>query len=259
MANSKTVTAKHTQYFYVTMTITDTNDDSANQRSKLEWRVDLTHYSLSTSSSITITVKVDGTNYSYTHAAINCGNTKHTTKLCGGSAWISHSSSKSVNFSFTTKFGSSGWTINGKKCTSLSGSGTITLPQLAVSPTLPTRYDVGGFRENWIDIADPKFHIDWSGASAGTYTISEYNVQVTKLNDNTWTTEKTYSTSSTSGSDNAVPITHTSLTTGMKLQTRLGMKTTNGTHWGYVTSSSVLTVMSKPQTPPRTDNFTTEF
>lgn len=249
MANSKTITAKHSQYFWVDMTITDTKDDSAAQKSTLEWTVDLTHYRLVTSSKITITVKVDGTSYSYTHAAINSGSGKHTTNLCTGSAKISHTAKKDVSFSFEVKFGSNGWTIDGSLCKSLSKSGTITLPQLAVSPTLPTSIDIWATNGNYVDVDNPKFSVSWSGAKAGTYTIKNYNIQCSVYNKNNWSTEKTVTTDATSGSANNVPINNTSISAGNKVQVRVGLRTTDDTHWGYITSSETLTVYSNPTSP----------
>ena len=127
------------------------------------------------------------------------------------------------------------------------GSKSWTLPTISIDPTLPKSIKVvGEAGGSWVDKDSPNFSISWSGANSGTYTISEYSIDVSKYGENNWTNTGSFKTSATSGNitraiKNAVA--------GDKYQVRIGMKTTNGKWWGHTQWNGVLNIFSNP-TPP---------
>lgn len=132
----------------------------------------------------------------------------------------------------------------------VSGSGSWTLPTLAVSPTRPTSISAtGGAGGRWVNVSDPKFNASWSGATRGTYTISGYTVEVAKYGTNTWSNTGTVSTSATSGSVTNRKISGISIKGGDQVQLRIGMKTTDGQSWGYTVWGSTFKVYSVPVAP----------
>ena len=127
------------------------------------------------------------------------------------------------------------------------GSGSWTLPTLAISPTLPNYISVtGGAGGSWVNKNDPKFSVSWSGATSGTYTIAEYSIDVAKYGTNNWGNTGSVYTSSTSGSATR---TISGASGGEKYQVRVGMKTSDGTWWNHTYWGGVLIVYSSPTAP----------
>lgn len=129
----------------------------------------------------------------------------------------------------------------------MGASGTLSLPQLAVSPTLPTSINVtGGAGGSWVNKDDPKFNVSWSGATSGTYTIAEYSIDVALYGSNNWWNTGSVNTSATGGSATR---TISGASGGQKYQVRVGMKTSNGQWWNHTYWGGTLNVYSSPTAP----------
>lgn len=128
-----------------------------------------------------------------------------------------------------------------------SSSGGWTLPTLAVSPTLPTWVNVsGGAGDNWVDKDNPIFYASWGGATAGTYTISEYSIDVSRYGANNWANTGSIYTSETGGN---VTRSASGFNGGDTLQVRIGMATSEGKYWGHAYWGGTLKVFSHPTAP----------
>lgn len=132
-----------------------------------------------------------------------------------------------------------------------AGSGSWTLPTLAIPPTLPTWINVSGSSGSWVNNVNAYIgSVSWGGASAGTYTISRYSIDATKYGQNNWINVGNVYTSSGSGSSTGVSLTGLgSLSGGSKIQVRVGMMTSDGSWWGHIYWGSTLNVYSNPTAP----------
>lgn len=135
-----------------------------------------------------------------------------------------------------------------------TGYGQWTLPTLAIPPTVPTSVSVSGNNGTWVNKDDPKFSASWSGATAGTYTIKGYSVDVAKYGQGNYTDTGFVETSQTSGSVSNRAITVLgALNGGDKLQFRIGLRTTSGGDggwWGtHAYWGGTLNVYSSPTAP----------
>lgn len=127
------------------------------------------------------------------------------------------------------------------------GSGSWTLPTLAINPTLPTSISVtGGAGGSWVNKDNPQFSVSWSGATSGTYTIAEYSIDVALYGSNNWWNTGSVNTSATGGSATR---TISGASGGQKYQVRVGMKTSNGQWWNHTYWGGTLNVYSSPTAP----------
>lgn len=135
-----------------------------------------------------------------------------------------------------------------------TGYGQWALPTLAIPPTVPTSVSVSGNNGTWVNKDDPKFSASWSGATAGTYTIKGYSVDVAKYGQGNYTDTGFVETSQTYGSVSNRAITVLgALNGGDKLQFRIGLRTTSGGDggwWGtHAYWGGTLNVYSSPTAP----------
>lgn len=128
-----------------------------------------------------------------------------------------------------------------------ASSGGWTLPTLAVSPTLPSWVNVsGGAGGNWVDKDNPTFNVSWGGANAGTYTINEYSIDVSRYGANAWWNTGSVYTSNWEGSATRSASGYNG---GDSIQVRVGMKTSDGNWWGHSYWGKTLKVFSHPTAP----------
>lgn len=164
------------------------------------------------------------------------------TKVASGTKRLNNASNR--KFSASAQAGIYTVSVNCK------GSGSWTLPTLAVNPTIPTWINVSGNSGTWVNKDNPKFSASWGGATKGTYTIDRYSVDIAKYGTDTWKNEDNVYTSKTSGSISNSSITSLgTLSGGTKLQVRVGMRTTSGKWWGHIYWNGVLNVYSSPTAP----------
>ena len=127
------------------------------------------------------------------------------------------------------------------------GSGSWTLPILAISPTIPNSISVsGGAGGTWVNKDNPTFNVSWGGATSGTYRIEEYSIDVSVYGRNNWWNTGSVWTSGTGGSATR---TIGGASGGQRYQVRVGMKTSNGKWWGHTYWNGTLNVYSSPTAP----------
>lgn len=100
-------------------------------------------------------VVIDGEQVYYSSTRINLYN---GTVVASGNKRIYGASNKT--FSASAEAGIYTVAVNCR------GSGSWTLPTLAVNPTLPTWINVSGSNGNWVNKNDPKFNVSWGGATS---------------------------------------------------------------------------------------------
>lgn len=196
----------------------------------------------------THSVTIDGTKYTHSYGSISDSTSAAHERILGsGSHRVWHTAAKSVSVSALLSLKA---TISGTYEGEFTITGTINLPQLAVSPTLPTSISVSGNSGSWVNKDDPRINVSWSGATRGTYTIDRYSVDVAKYGTGSYTNVGNVYTSATSGSVSSESISEMgSLSGGQKLQVRVGMRTSDGTWWGHIYWSGTLNVYSSPSAP----------
>lgn len=186
-----------------------------------------------------VSMWVDGEQVAYVAGAIRVSN---GTVVASGNKRIYGASNKYFTASMTASIY--------QYAQNASGSGGWTLPTLVVNPTIPNWISVsGGAGGTWVDRDNPSFNVSWGGATSGTYTISQYSIDVTKYGANSWANTGNYGTSAGSGSTTRNVTGIGTLNGGDKVQVRVGMMTTNGTWWGHVYWNGVLNIFSKPTAP----------
>ena len=219
-------------YFYATLTANVTDNNSSGGYSKVSWSLVL-HCSRLNVASSTWNVYIDGQHTACTLGAQNLGSGSHDLWIGGGDAYIYHTSAKTITCSFDTPIN---WNISGRNLGGMSASCTLDLPQLAVAPTPPNSVSVSGGSSGWLSIDNPTFNVSWSGASAGTYTITQYNIDVTKNDWGSIITPATQGSNATSGSINNVSAASLGLSGNETIRVRVAMMTTRGdwllSYWG---------------------------
>lgn len=199
---------------------------------------------------ITTSVNVDGQGNSAVRQGMSYGSGGHDTIMISGSTVIYHTSAKTIGFSFNINFQNGIYYSGIGRVYDIGASGSLDLPQLSVNPTLPNSVNVSGNSGTWVNKDDPRISASWSGASTGTYTISQYSVDVARYGTSNWANNNIVQTSSTSGSISNQPLTSLgTLSGGDRIQVRIGMQTTNGTWWGHSYWGGVLNVYSSPTAP----------
>lgn len=219
-------------YFYVTLTANDIEDNSAGGYSRVSWSLDMHHSRLSVSGA-TFYVYIDGQQNTVSVGSKSCGSGSYDWHLGDGVATVWHTDAKEIGISFSSDVN---WNIGGTRLGGMSASTSLYLPQLSVAPTPPNSVSVSGGSSGWLPITNPTFNVSWSGASAGTYTITQYNIDVTKNNWASITTPASLSTSGTSGSLNNVSASSLGLSGGETVRVRVAMMTSRGdwllSYWG---------------------------
>lgn len=189
------------------------------------------------------------------------GSGSYDRTIGSGETIVYHTAAKNITCSFS---GEIHWTISGVFIREMSASCTLSLPQLTVNPTLPNSISVSGGQGGYISKDNPIFNVSWSGAKAGTFTISRYSIDVSKNNwSSSYNADNVY-TSAGSGSKNNVNFSGIGLSGGETIRVRVGMMTTNGTWWGHTYWSGTFKVYSLPSAPstfnvPATQEIDTAF
>lgn len=219
-------------YFYATLTADVIENNSSGGYSRVSWSLVL-HTSRLNVRSSTWNVYIDGQYTACTLGSQSLPSGSHDLWIGDGVATIWHTNAKTITCSFDSDVN---WNISGRKLGGMGASCTLDLPQLAVAPTPPNSVSVSGGSNGWLSVDNPTFNVSWSGASAGTYTITQYNIDVTKNNWGSITTPATKATSGTSGSINNVSAASLSLSGGETVKVRVAMMTTRGdwllSYWG---------------------------
>lgn len=246
-------------YFYVTLTANVTENNSSGGYSKISWSLVL-HTSRLNVGSSTWNVYIDGQHYACTLKAINVGRGSHNYTIGSGTTTVYHTAAKTITCSFNSNVN---WIISGRKLGGMSASCTLDLPQLAVAPTPPTSVSVSGGTGGYLPVSSPLFNVSWSGATRGTYTITQYNIDVTKNNWASLNTPATKPTNATSGSLSNVSFAGLGLRGGETVKVRVAMMTTRGdwllSYWG-----GSFHIYSNPTAPttfnvPTTQEIDTSF
>ena len=136
-----------------------------------------------------------------------------------------------------------------------SGSGGITCPTIvppAVNPTPPNSVVAsGGTGGNnwWLDKDNPIFSVSWSGATNGTYTITNHNVDISKDNWASLVTPYANSVSgATSGNANNISASGLGLSGGETVRVRVAINSTQGS-WMWTNWGGSFTIYSRPSAP----------
>lgn len=223
MAQAKSVLQS---YFYIYLDVWVAGTDEANRRHKLGWRLTIHHSRLSVNYG-SITVSINGEQINVSTGSRSTGRGSYDWVVGSDSVYVKHSDAVDVGFSFTMN---SDWNIGGASTYGMSASSSIHLDGFAVDPTAPSSVSVSGGTSSggilWLPITNPVFDVSWSGASAGTYKISQYNIDVTK---NDWASINTPSyltTNATSGSLSNVTFANLGLSGGETVKVRVAMMTT---------------------------------
>lgn len=122
----------------------------------------------------------------------------------------------------------------------------VARPATPPSSVTATASDGNG---TWLDAANPNINVSWSGASAGTYTISRYSIDASKNSWSSSTNVDNVYTSSTSGSKNNVSLSSLGLSGGEKVKIRVGLMTSDNQWWGHGYWASEFKVYSRPTAP----------
>ena len=215
----------HANYFYITMYV-DIVETGSNYH-KLDWSLWLHHRSLQVGS-FSFNWWVNDQGGSVSHGAINTGSADYDDLLGSGSVWVSHTDGVEIGFGFSSDIVWRDVYAGGYLANYPSSSSTIWLPQLAVAPTPPNSVSVSGGSSGWLNKDSPLFNVSWSGASAGTYTITQYNIDVTKNGWGSIITPSYLQTSATSGSLSNVSAAGLGLSGGETINIRVAMMTTRG-------------------------------
>ena len=130
----------------------------------------------------------------------------------------------------------------------------VSMPDISVAkdPTLPNSVSCSGFSDtSWIDVTNPVFDVSWSGATKGTYTISQYSVDASKDGGATWKNVGNLTTDKTSGSLTDVSLSDLGLKGGETIKIRIGMRTSNGNGkwWGHSPWGGSFKAFSYPSAP----------
>lgn len=219
-------------YFYLTLNVWVGDTDNNRHGHRLDWELILHHNKLDVNQTLA-TVWINGEAISISAGGRHTTGSGYNWRIGSGSKWIWHDNGVNIGFSFNFD---SNWTIGGKKTNGMSASGSIWLDGFAVAPTPPNSVSVSGGNSGWLSINNPTFNVSWSGASAGTYTITQYNIDVTKNNWASITTPASLPTSNTYGSLNNVSASSLGLSGGETVRVRVAMMTSRGdwllSYWG---------------------------
>lgn len=166
--------------------------------------------------------------------------------LGSGTINVSNASGKKVNIAMYVNYYTYSTTSYNR-----SKTGSITIPVLAVDPTLPTSISASGGTNNWINKDSPTFNVSWSGATSGTYTIDRYSIDASKDAWSSSTNVDNLYTSATSGSKSGVSLSALGLTGGETVRIKVGMHTSNGSGkwWGNIVWGSSFHIYSVPKAP----------
>ena len=218
-------------YFYMILNVWVGDTDSYSYH-RLDWSLTIHHSRLSVGGG-SATVWINGQQKDLSFGSRNTGKGSYDWVVGSGSEYIYHTNAVDVGFSFTMN---SRWNIGGKSTYGMSASNSIHLGGFAVSPTLPNSVSVSGGDGEWLPLSNPVCNVSWSGASAGTYTITQYNIDVTKNDWASITTPASLSTSNTYGSLNNVSASSLGLSGGETVRVRVAMMTSRGdwllSYWG---------------------------
>lgn len=247
-------------YFYVTLNCNqgDSGSDGNGQYHWVNWDINI-HYSRMDARSADFTVTVDGQDTVCATGEMSSGSGSHNRQFGSGSIKVYHTAAKTVYFSFDSDVN---WKISGVYLNGMSASGELSLPQLAVPPTAPTSVSVSGGSNGWLPVSNPVFNVSWSGASAGTYTITQYNIDVSKDNWGSLKTPSTLTTSNTYGSLNNVSASSLGLSGGETIKVRVAMMTTEG-NWKLKDWGGSFKTYTNPTAPtlsaPSSQEIDTKF
>ena len=223
----------HANYFYITM-YADIVETGSNYH-KVHWKL-VMHHSRLNVSSFSFNWYVNDNSGVINYGAINAGRGGQDRTLGEGTVTVWHTDAVNIGFGFSSGIRWKDYTSGGYLAYDPSANGSITLPQLAVAPTPPNSVSVSGGSSGWLSINNPTFNVSWSGASAGTYTITQYNIDVTKNDWASITTPASLSTSNTYGSLNNVSASSLGLSGGETVRVRVAMMTSRGdwllSYWG---------------------------
>lgn len=218
-------------YFYMILNVWIGDTDSYSYH-RLDWSLTIHHSRLSVGGG-SATVWINGQQKDLSFGSRNTGKGSYDWVVGSGSEYIYHTNAVDVGFSFTMN---SRWNIGGKSTYGMSASNSIHLDGFAVAPTPPNSVSVSGGNSGWLSINNPTFNVSWSGASTGTYTITQYNIDVTKNDWASITTPASLSTSNTYGSLNNVSASSLGLSGGETVRVRVAMMTSRGdwllSYWG---------------------------
>ena len=221
-------------YFYVTLTANVIENNSAGGYSVVSWSLDMHHGRMAINNPSTWNVYIDGQHTAITLYGWNSPSGSYDKNIGSGTTTIWHTDAKTIGFSFDSAVN---WNISGSNLGGVRASGTLDLPQLAVAPTPPNSVSVSGGNNGWLSKDSPLCNVSWSGATRGTYTITTYNIDVTKNGWGSITTPVSQNANNaTSGSANNVSFASLGLSGGETVHLRVAMMTTRGdwmlSYWG---------------------------
>ena len=231
-------------YFWAKMEAWESGTGS--NYSNVHWKVTLRYSQLRVAAS-TWHIYVNDQSYDCTLGSISeYSSGEHYAVVGEGDTTVWHTDAVTIGFGFS--MGNS-WNISGTWTGGLSANGALALSQLAVAPTAPNSVNVTGFPYgNQIVLSNPKINVSWSGATAGTYTIQTYCVDISKDNFNNWANVGTLYTSGTSGTINNIDCSALGISGGTNFRVRVTMLTSRGdwlaAYWG-----GTVTVVSPPSAP----------
>lgn len=225
MALSGSVTTSKYDGRYLRLEWTATQS-VANNTSTIKWTLSAVGGNVKWYNTGPVTVVIDGTTvYNYT------GRTSmYTGTVKTGTITLSHNSSGSKSFSISVRAAIYSSSVN---CT---GSGSFTLDKIARTPKAPTSVTATAGNGDYVSIGDTAT-IRWSGAS-GVITGYQWAYRWYRKGAwESWSSTKTVSSSSTSGSATQA-ISSTAAFAGDKIQFRV--QAMNGSlASGWVTSNSL--------------------
>jgi len=251
MAEARYNHPKGKTYFYIVMNASIS--ETGSNYHKVYWELKLRYSKLSVNA-FNFNWWVNDQSGTASHSAIKVTtNGEHWATIGSGTVTVWHQDAVNIGFGFSSGIRWKDVSAGGYLAYDPSASNTLYLPQLAIPPTVPTSVSVSGNSGTWVNKDDPKFSASWSGATAGTYTIDAYSVDIAKYGQGNYTNTGNVETSQTYGSVSNRPINVLgALSGGDKLQVRIGLHTTTGGDngwWGHIYWGGTLNVYSSPIAP----------
>ncbi len=237
----------HANYFYITM---DANiSETGSNYHKVYWKITMHHSRLSVNA-FSFNWYVNDNSGTLNCGAINSGRGSYDRVLGEGTVTVWHTGEANIGFGFSSGINWRDYTAGGYLASNPSAGGTLYLPQLAVNPTTFTWVSASGGTNNWLDKDNPTFNVSWGGASNGTYTITNHNIDISK---DGWASLKTpwangNANGATGGSANGVSAASLGLSGGETVLVRVALYSTQGS-WMWTNWGGSFRIYSRPTAP----------